>query len=164
MKKTRRWLLLPLTAVIAYLGFRALGGTSDTARDEPPGLFFGRLWMEKVPEKPTDYIQGAYAISTPAMGMFQRASAYDYHLELFRHDQTGNKLELSFPQSDKTAKLTFTIKGCDELPPFDLCLTLSENPWGGPKKYYGFRDSEDESKALPGMRESFVARAGTLLR
>lgn len=160
MKKTRRWLLLPLLAVLGYLGLRALGGEPEAARDEPPAMLFSRLWLEKVPEKPTDYVQGSYVLDTPAVGMFQRASAFDYHVELFRHEQKGNKIELDFPQTDKKAKITFTIKSCDDLPPFDLCLTLSENPWGGPKKYHGFRDADEEAEALPGMREAMAARAG----
>jgi hypothetical protein len=160
MTKTRRWLSLPLLAVVAYLGIRAFGGTSEPAKDEPPTMLYSRLWLEKVPEKPTDYVQGAYVLDTPAVGMFQRASAFDYHLELFRHDQKGNKIELDFPQTDKKVKITYTIKGCDDLVPFDLCLTLSDNPWGGPKKYYGFRDAEEEAEALPGMRQGMMARAG----
>lgn len=163
MKKTRRWLLLPGLALLAYAGYRTLGDT-DSARDEPPGMLFSRLWMEKVPDKPTDYIQGAYVLGTPAVGMFQRSSAFDYHIELFRYDQSGNKLELDFPQTDKKAKISYTIKGCDDLPPFDLCLTLSDNPWGGPKKYYGFRDADDEAEHLPGARQGFVAAAGRLPR
>lgn len=158
--KTRRWLVLPLLALLAYLGFRVFGGEPEAARDEPPAMLFSRLWMEKMPESPTDYTHGTYVLDTPAVGLFQRASAFDYHLEVFRHDQSGNKLELLFPQTEKKAKITFAIKGCDELPPFDLCMTLSDNPWGGPKKYYGFRDLDDEEKALPGMRKSMSARAG----
>lgn len=164
MKKNRRWLVLPVLALAAYAGVRALGGAADTERDEPPAMLYSRLWMEKVPDKPTDYVQGAYVLDTPALGLFQRASAYDFHIELFRHDQKGNKLEMAFPQSEKTAKITFSIKGCDDMPPFDLCLTLSENPWGGPKTYHGFRDNEDEAKALPGMRQTVIARAGGLAR
>jgi hypothetical protein len=161
MKKSRRWLLLPLVAVLAYLGFRWLEGPAETARDEPPGLLFGRVWLEKVPEKPTEYVQGSYVLETPALGMFQRASAYDFHVEIFQYDQDGGKLKLTFPQTDKSAKITYSIKGCDEMPPFDLCLTLSENPWkGGPKKYYGFRDAEDEAKHVPGVREELRGRAG----
>jgi hypothetical protein len=163
MKKTRRWLIVPLLAVLGYLGFRWIGeGGLDSARDEPPGMLLNRLWLEKVPESPTEYIQGSYVMSTPEVGIFQRASAFDYHLELFRYDLSAGKLKLTFPQSDKSFKITFTIKGCDDLPPFDLCLTLSENPWGGPKKYYGFRDSGDESKALPGVREAWSSRASSL--
>lgn len=164
MKKTRRWLLLPLLALPAYLVLRSLGGDAGTTRDEPPSMLYSRLWLEKVPDSPTEHIQGAYVLDTPALGMFQRASAFDYHIELFRHDQKGNKLDLSFPQTERTAKITFTIKGCEDLPPFDLCLTLSDNPWGGPKTYHGFRDAGDEEKALPGQRRAMIARAGALPR
>ncbi|MEZ4297132.1 MAG: hypothetical protein R3B70_19355 [Polyangiaceae bacterium] len=164
MKKSRRWLAFPLLAVAAYFGVRSLGGDSGADRDEPPGLLFRRVWLENIPESPTDYTHGLYVIETPSAGAFQRASAYDYHVEIFRHDQSGNKLTLSFPQTDKSAKVTFTIKRCDDLPPFDLCLTLSDNPWGGPKKYHGFFESEDESKTLPGAREALIARTGGQLR
>ncbi len=158
MKKTRRWLPVLLLAFLAYLGFRFLGGPSETARDEPPAMLFNRVWLEKMPDKPTDYVQGTFVLDQQPFGLFQRASAFDYHLELFEYDQDGAKLKVVFPQTDKKATFTYSIKGCD-VPPFDLCLTLSDNPWGGPKKYYGFRDAEQESKRVPGARSGMSARA-----
>ncbi len=32
---------------------------------------------------------------------------------------------------------------CTDLHPFDLCLDMKENPWGGPTRYYGMRDESD---------------------
>jgi hypothetical protein len=158
MKKSRRWLLLPLLALIAYFGFRSLGGHPEANRDEPPETLFNRIWLEKVPDKPTDYVHGAFVLGEQPFGAFQRASTFDFHVELFEYDRSGKQLKLSFPQTDKTAKVTFTITSCDE-PPFDLCLTLSDNPWGGPKKYYGFKDSGDEQKRLPGAAQDLASRA-----
>ncbi len=47
---------------------------------------------------------------------------------------------------------------CDDLPPFDLCLTMSKNPWGGPKKYYSTNDPD--SAALAPFRERIETLAG----
>ena len=158
MKKTRRWLLIPLLALLAYVGFRSLGGSSETARDEPPAMVFNRVLLEKMPDKPTDYVQGVVVLDQQPFGLFQRASTFDYHLELFEYDQDGAKMKVVFPQTDKKATFSYAIKGCD-VPPFDLCLTLTDNPWGGPTKYYGFRDAEQESKRLPGARTGMATRA-----
>lgn len=152
MKKTRRWLLIPLLAVLAYLGLRSLGHDPEAQRDEPPEAVFNRIWMEKFPDSTQEYVQGVFVLDQQPFGLFQRSSSYDYHFELFEYDRDGRKLKVTFPQTNKKAAFSYTIKGCDE-PPFDLCLTLTENPWGGPTKYYGFRDAESESKSLPGARD-----------
>ena len=151
MKKSRRLFLLPLLGLVAYAGVRALSGDSGAERDEPPAALFNRIWLEKMPESPQDYVQGMFALDEQPYGIFQRSSAFDHHFEIYEYAHSSGKLKLTFPQSSKKAELTFTIKGCD-VPPFDLCLTLSDNPWGGPKKYYGFRDEEEESAKAPGAR------------
>jgi len=157
MKKTPRWLLYPLLAVIAYLGLRSLRSDTAAQGDEPPDALFNRVWMEKLPDSTQEYVQGVFVLDQQPFGAFQRASSWDYHFELFEYDQDGAKLKVTFPQTNKKAAFSYTIKGC-EVPPFDLCLTLTENPWGGPTKYYGFKDSDSESKAFPGARDRAKAR------
>lgn len=162
MKKPRRWLLVPLVVVPAYVALRWLGG--DSAQDEPPAAVFDRVWMENIPEEPTDYLHGFYVLDAQPAGVFHRSSAFDFHIELFQYSRKGNTFDLRFPQTDKKAKVTFAVKTCDDLPPFDMCLTLSSNPWGGPTKYYGFGDADAEAKALPGARETLVGHAAAAAR
>ncbi len=133
----------PLFA-LAGLALVAAGCTSRAA-DEDPSLLFGRLWFETKPQSPTDYVHGAYLVSRPAMGLFHRSSAYDFHFERFDYKRDGKKIALTFPQSGRKAEISYTIKACDELPPFDLCLDLADNPWGGPKRYYGTRQQEEDA-------------------
>ncbi len=57
-------------------------------------------------------------------------------------------VKLTFPQTDRSATFTFSVRECEERKPFNLCLTLSSNPWGGPTAYYGFSRPEDERAAL----------------
>ena len=59
---------------------------------------------------------------------------------------------MHFPQSDKNREVNFRISQCDDLPPFDLCLDLSENPWGGPRRYYGLADPDQEQELLGARR------------
>lgn len=161
MKKSRRLLWLPLLGICAYVGIRQIGGDPGSARDEPPGTLFNRVWFEKMPEQPQDYVHGMFALDQQPYGIFQRSSSFDYHIELFEYGQEKDKLKVTFPQTEKKGAFTFAIKGCD-VPPFDLCLTLSDNPWGGPTKFYGFRDEEEESAKLPGARAAMrgqVSRA-----
>ena len=87
-------------------------------------------------------------IDAVPLGVFQRASAYRLELERFDHQVEGNRIALHFPQSGKRAKVTFRITSCNDVPDFDLCLTLDNKLWGGPLRYYGQRNPDRRRKAL----------------
>lgn len=149
----RRSISLALVTTLA-----ALAGCTEPPRGEDPSLVIGRVWIETKPEKPTDYVHGAFFLPRPSLGIFQRSSSYDFHFERFDYRREGQSLKLTFPQSGKTGEVTFTVTACNTLPPFDLCLDLSENPWGGPKRYYGMRKQDEDDAALRGMRAHLPAR------
>jgi hypothetical protein len=113
-----------------------------------PGDVDGRVWVEKRPDKHTDYVHVAFFFSRANFGLFQRASSYDMRLELADVSRKDDKLRVFFPQSGKDATVTIKVRSCNDLPPFDLCLDMSDNPWGGPKRYYGFTNPEDEAAQL----------------
>jgi hypothetical protein len=134
-----------LCTTLAALALASAGGCS-TLPGEDPSLLIGRVWVESKPEKPTDYAHAAFLVHRPALGVFSRSSSYDFHFERFDYKRDGQRLDLTFPQTGRKAELTFTVTACDALPPFDLCLDLSANPWGGPKRYYGKRKQDDEDE------------------
>jgi hypothetical protein len=144
---------IPFAVALAALG---LAGCTP-APGEDPSLLFNRVWVDSTPEKPTDYMQAAFVVSRPALGIFQRASRYDMHLERFDYQRDGERLELTFPQTGKAAEITFAIRACNTLPSFDLCLDLSDNPWGGPKHYFG-RRAQDDDETLREMRAHLPER------
>ncbi len=125
---------------------------------EDPSLLIGRIWVDSAPEKPTDYAHGAFLLPRPAIGIFQRSSSYDFHFERFDYQREGQTLKLTFPQSGKTAEVTFTVSACHTLPPFDLCLDLSDNPWGGPKHFFGSRQQDEDDARLRAARAHLPAR------
>ena len=148
----------PALFALACTALSTLGGCSSRAADEDPSLLFGRVWLESTPDKPTDYTQGAFLLPRPSIGVFHRSSAYDFHIERFDYKRDGKALALTFPQTGKKSELTFTITACDKLPPFDLCLDLSDNPWGGPKRYFGMRQQDEDSAAARLMKAELGAR------
>ena len=150
---TKKWIGAALMVGAAALGWRWIGGASnDEGAAEDPSLLFYRSWVEKKPEKYVDYVHGMWLGSYSPMGFFDRGSDYDFHTERFDYKRDRNKLKIVFPQTGRTEEFTYEVKACDATPPFDLCLDLSKNPWGGPERYYGFRRLNDEAKHLGARR------------
>jgi hypothetical protein len=126
---------------------------SESARPgEDPTLIYGRPWLEAKPSRDRDFVHAMFVAPQAPVGIFQRASAFEARLELFRYQRQGNTMRLRFPQSGRGAELSYRITACDELPPFDLCLDVSKNPWGGPKRYYGMRRARRDDIAALGDR------------
>ncbi len=168
MKSSKKWLALIVLLVIVYVGWKYLwpgGEAADRqARAEDPSLLLDRVWIDSKPDKYTDYVHAALFIDDIPMGLFQKASAYHVILEIFEFKRSDNKVKVHFPQSDKKRQFSYRITSCDELPPFDLCLHINKHPWGGPKRYYGVRETDDERAYLGDLRSQLEARlagAGT---
>ena len=161
MKSSTKWLVVLIVLILLYLGWRYLwpGGSaaSDPRKAEDPALLLDRVWIDSKPDKYTDYVHAALLLDDIPMGLFQKASAYHVVLELFEFKRAGAEVRVHFPQSDTTKKFTYQVTRCDDLPPFDLCLTLSKHPWGGPKRYYGLRETEDERRVLGDLRTRLEA-------
>ena len=148
MKLNHKLALLLLAGTAGYVALQNLDLLRGSAKEEDPALLYNRIWMETKPENPTDYVQGAYFLSRPQLGLFQRASSYDFHFERFDYTRDGAKLVVTFPQTKRTSDVEVHITKCGAPAPFDLCLDVNENPWGGPKRYYGMTAQEDEARAL----------------
>jgi hypothetical protein len=124
-----------------------------------PSLVDGRLWVDSRPDRRTDYVQAAFFVTDANLGIFERASSYDLRLEFFDMTRDTRTISLTFPQTNRHAKFTFSIRECTDHKPFDLCLTLSSNPWGGPTDYYGFSRPEDEQREMGALSRGVRAAA-----
>jgi hypothetical protein len=153
------WLVLVAIIVLIWRWWAGDRPGSAEAQAEDPRLAIGRVWIDSKPDKLTDYVHAVLLVDGAPVGLFQKASAYDVHLELFDYRRDGKTLDLEFLQTQKRHKIGYKVTRCDDLPPFDLCLTLSKNPWGGPKRYHGLRDQQAEAAALPGVRARLLQAA-----
>ena len=134
------------------------GDVPAAQRGEDPSLLVDRLWVDSKPEKYTDYTHVFIAITAAPFGIFQKSSAYQATSELFEYKRRENRISMHFPQTGTQRQVTYQIRRCDDLSPFDLCLDLSDNPWGGPRRYYGMADPEDEATHLGDLRNEVEHR------
>ena len=113
-----------------------------------PSEITGRIWVESKAKSQTDYVQGLYLAPVVGYGTVNKSSTFDWHVELLKFKRSAGKLTVTFPQTGKSTDLDVTVSPCKDLPPFDLCLDLSENPWGGPKRYHGTSKKSEEAAAV----------------
>jgi hypothetical protein len=160
--RSRLAALAILAAVVAALVVWRRGHDGPSPLDSPlaaPSLIDGRVWVEKRPEKHTDYVHSAFFLSRANLALFDRASSYEVRFEIAELTRDGEKVRIFFPQTSRDTRATFRVTSCNSLPPFDLCLDLSDNPWGGPKRYYGFTNPEDERASLGALAAEIRAGA-----
>jgi len=137
---------------------RGAGGDGDAQRGSDPALLLDRIWVDSRPEKYTDYTNVMLAISDAPLGVFQKASAYQATTELFEYKRREARFLVHFPQTGKKREVKYRITECKDLPPFDLCLDFSQNPWGGPRRYYGMADPDKERTELGALRHMLEQR------
>jgi hypothetical protein len=153
----RRLLTAAGLLLVAVFAWRELRGVGPAA-DEDDAMAFNRVWVEKRPDKHTDYVHVMLLFDRSHFGLFERASSYDLRLEFAEFTREKSTVKLVFPQTGAKKDFTVKVTRCDSLPPFDLCLDVNENPWGGPRRYYGFTDPENERKELGGIAADARAR------
>jgi hypothetical protein len=143
-------LALVAAGVLAFCLVRRASSPAPTDADgaADPALLDGRVWVDGRPVKHTDYVNAVFFVSDANLGIFDRASSYDMHLELFDMTRDKTTIRLTFPQSKRSATLRFSVRQCRDRTPFDLCLDISSNPWGGPSHYYGFSHPDEERQSL----------------
>lgn len=110
-----------------------------------------RGWFDRLPSSPKD--DAVFWVFLPGgIGIQISGSYYRWSTEVFDLERQKSSLELVTLQDEKTIRFSFEIKRCDEEPPFDLCLYLSE-PLRGKKILYGFGDEGDAAHRYDWFRE-----------
>ncbi len=135
---------------VAVHGFGAPcnGAAPRPAASSPPRQLLGRVWFDHFPQSSRD--TNSYAIFLAGgLGLMEQGSLWRSRHEIFEFERRGSELDLELLQDGQRETIGFTVESCDELPPFDLCLTLDANPTGGPTRFYSFGDGEDFAERLP---------------
>ena len=65
-----------LALLAAVLG--ACSDSPDDRRGEDPKLLVDRIWVDRLPEKHTDYMQAMFVIGARPLGVFQKASSISF--------------------------------------------------------------------------------------
>jgi hypothetical protein len=146
----KKALLLTLAAMLTIAGVLvSWGGSSEPPRAEhrPARQLLNRVWFDRLPESNTDEF-GVWIWLAGGVGIYQRGSGFRASHDIFEFERQGSAVSMMFLQDQEQVSTEFTIEACDEQPPFDLCLTLSNAPRER-NRYYGFGANEDMAAHIP---------------
>ena len=150
-------LAVPLLLIVLTVGGSARGEALGS-----PRAVLGRVWFDRYPEKATDVAQ-VWIWFGGGIGIHETGSYFRTAFDVFEFERQGDKLSMVYLQDKKTAETRFKVTACDEKPPFDLCLDLTD-ALGGRTRYYGFGDLDDMATRIPWsksvLRSAEVRAAG----
>ena len=109
-----------------------------------------RAWFDKYPRTAKDEVK-LWIFFAGGLGIYETGSSWKLSLEIFDFERQADNVALEFLQDGKKASTKFSIATCDDVPPFDVCLTLTDPP-RGPAKYYGFASEEEMNTHIPWAR------------
>jgi hypothetical protein len=152
-------LVAAIPAIAIGAGVASHHDANDDANGSPRAIL-GRVWFDALPEKPTDDMN-IWIWLGGGIGIHETGSFYRYGMDIFDFERQGDKVSMMYLHDKKKVETKFSIKACDEKPPFDLCLDLT-NELGGRKRYYGFGANDEMEARIPwakGVLRSAEARA-----
>jgi hypothetical protein len=138
----------------ACAGFWWISSRSEPAARDPKQIL-GRVWFDRLPKSRTDDVTLAIWLGG-GIGLYDKGSAWRSTVDIFEFERRGDALDMTFLHDKKAASTKFSIKSCDDKPPFDLCVTFDDAP-RGPKTLYGFAYDDEMDRAVPWSRDLMQA-------
>jgi len=97
----KKLLVLAVISTCAFAGWRVLrGGGGPGAAQDGGGLVLDRIWIDHIPKHDRDQVSVFAAITDEPIGVFQTASAWKGHFELFRYEAHGDEIRIVYPQDN----------------------------------------------------------------
>src|SRR5258705_1727791 len=116
--------------------------SASIAGDEAKQLLIDRNWLDRMPETERDRLHVYRFVPNMGGGVFQDRTLYKGTFELFTFEATGDEIRFNLPETGEKPTSHYTIESVDGPEPFDLKLTIPDDP-RGPKVYYGWPGETD---------------------
>lgn len=121
--------------------------TSSRVSTEDAGkLLLDRNWLDRMPETDRDKLFVYRFVPSMGGGVFQDRTLFKGTFELFSFSATGDTISFDLHETKDKVTSRYTIERVDGPKPFDLKLTISDDP-RGPKVYFGMRSETDRDGA-----------------
>ena len=140
----------------------ALGACSSSspsskavAADEAGRLIIDRNWLDRMPETDRDHLFVYRFVPNMGGGVFQDRTLYKGTFELFSFSVDGEQIHFKLHETKQDVTSRFTIEPVDGPVPFDLKLTIPDDP-RGPRVYFGIRAETDRDGTRLQQRLSSV--------
>jgi hypothetical protein len=107
--------------------------------------FFNRVWLDRLPQTPTEKFNVLVVLQDPGAGVFQNTSFYEGDYSVFGWEGHGpGRMKIVMLQTQKRHELRYEVadEGCGG---FDYCLRVQGAPRGA-ERYYSMEDWVIESR------------------
>lgn len=138
----RTVVFLVAAALAACSSSSSSSPSSKLPDDEAKRLLIDRNWMDRMPETDRDHLFVYRFVPSMGGGVFQDRTLYKGTFELFQFEATGDQIRFDLLETKTKVISPYTIEAVDGPAPFDLKLTISDDP-RGPKVYFGMRSETD---------------------
>lgn len=130
-------------ALVLLVGACSSGTASKSLpADEAKQLLIDRNWLDRMPEGERDRLHVYRFVPSMGGGVFQDRTLFKGTFELFSFEATGEQIRFVLHETKDTVTSKYTIEPVDGPAPFDLKLTIPDDP-RGPKTYFGMRSETD---------------------
>jgi hypothetical protein len=125
--------------------------------EEAGRLLIDRNWLDRMPETERDRLFVYRFVPSMGGGVFQDRTLYKGTFELFSFKVDGDQVRFVLHETKQDVTSRFTIERVDSPrpAPFDLKLTIPDDP-RGPKVYFGMRSETDRDGSRLQQRLSSV--------
>lgn len=134
-----------------------LFATACTSTEAPPSrvvpakqaktLLIDRNWIDRMPETEKDKLYVYRFVPSMGGGVYQDRTIFKGTFELFMFEATDGEIRFVLPETKEKVTSKFVIEKVDGPAPFDLKLTIPDDP-RGPKVYFGMRSETDRDGRL----------------
>ena len=130
---------------------------SDIVEDgEARRLLLDRNWIDRMPETERDRLFVYRFVPSMGGGVFQDRTLYKGTFELFSFSVDRDRIRFVLHETKQDVASRFTIEPVEGPAPFDLKLTIADDP-RGPRVYFGMRSETDRDGARLQQRLSSIA-------
>jgi hypothetical protein len=135
---------MKLVAAALLLSLAACSHKSAHAvtKDEAKKLLIDRNWIDKWPTSKTDKLHVFRFVPQMGGGVFQDRTLYKGQFELFQFKADGDQIQFDLPEKSEHVISKYHIDKVDGPHPFDLKLTVENDP-RGPREYFGILSEHD---------------------
>ena len=116
--------------------------SSEVSPEDARQLLIDRNWLDRLPASERDRLHVYRFVPNMGGGVFQDRTLYKGTFELFSFKLAGDKIQFKLHETHEDVTSSFRIEKVDGPTPFDLKLTIPDDP-RGPKVYFGVRAETD---------------------
>ena len=142
----------PSTLVTALaLALAGIAGCSSSHRsgsqlsgEDARAALIDRNWIDVMPARHEDRLHVYRFVPSMGGGVYQDRTLFKGNFELFTFEASSETLRFVFPHTRERVTSRYTIEPVAGRSPFDLKLTITDDP-RGPGVYFGTRAEQDRA-------------------